>query len=245
MSDSLVIDWLNENELRAFPLKEAIVRTADSEYKLTDNVIVDAQFVFESLEETTALTQITVNSDTVDFVIGELTFTSHLGEPYPQYLRHNLGSLLVIGSGAKNIPVGEHNFSNVIFEPSVSCEFGGEWLGVKNISFETSEKLTGIINLIEGYQTDLNIISDTIYIELGKYLGKHIRCDSFGNIENDCSSIVSFINGAAPNSKSEIFLKGDSNIVIIDDPANYRIFIGAIFTSAEDICQDIPLNPAL
>ena len=245
MADSLVIDWLNENEFRAFPLKEAISRTADSGYKLTDNVLVDAQFVFESLAENVSLTRITVNSNTVQFVVGSLTFTASLSQTYPQYLRHDQGSLLVVGGGATSIPVGVHNFSSVVFEPSVSCEFGGEWLGVKTLEFETAEKLIGNINLIEGYQTDLNIIPDTIYIELGKYLGKHILCNSFSSVINDCSTIVSFINGAAPNEKSEIFLKGDSNIVVIDDPEYHRIFVGAIYVNAQDICQDISPNPAL
>jgi len=245
MADSLVIDWLNENSLRAFPLKEAISRTADSGEKLYDNVILDAQFVFESLVEPVALTRITVLPDTVTFIAGGLTFVAFTANPYPQYIRHANGSLLVIGSGANNLPAGIHNFTNVTFEPSVSYEFGGEWLGVKNISFETADKLTGNINLLEGYQTDINIKSNVVYLELGKYLGKHIGCNTFGGVDNDCSSIVSYINGATPNAKAEIFLKGDSNIVIVDDPDYNRIFVGAIYTSAQDICNDIPPNPAL
>jgi len=245
MSDSVVIDWLNENELRAFPLKEGISRVANSGYKLLDDVIVDAQFTFEVLNDSVALTSITADSEFVSFVINDLTFVAQIAESFPQYLRHETGCLLVIGPGVLNIPARQHNFTNVIFEPSVSYEFGGEWLGVKNISFETAEKLTGDITLLEGYQTDLNINSNIIFIELGKYLGNHIKCNSFSNVNNDCSSIVSFINGATPNNNSEIFLKGDGNIVIVDDPEYHRIFVGTIYANAKDICQDIPANPAL
>lgn len=245
MANSLVIDWLNENALRAFPLKETISRTASSGYKLLDDVIVDAQFVFDSLPETVSLTKITANSETITFLINGLSFVASVSQPYPQYIRHNNGSLLVVGSGANSVLSGEHDFSNVVFEPSVSYEFGGEWLGVQNVSFETAQKLTGNINLSEGYQTDININSDIIYIELGKHLGKHIQCNSFSGSGNDCATVVSFINGATPNSKSEIFLKGDSNVVIVDDPEYHRIFVGTIYVDAEDICRDIPPNPAL
>lgn len=244
MPDSLVIDWLNENALRAYPLKEMITRTV-GDYTLDDGVILDAQFVYASLPTDVHLTQIVSNATDVIFTItGGTTFTISKSGVFPAYSRTAQGHLLVVGESALDIPEDTYVFSNVIFEPSISFEFGDAWLGVQSLEFNDSPPLTGDINIIEGYQFGVRIADDVITLNCGAGYGAPLSCTSFGDA-SDCASIVSYINGVGPDGRKVLYFKNGGGVVIFDDPPNHRIFIGLASDPSKDTCKTITSNPAL
>lgn len=244
MSTSLVIDWLNENALRAFPLKEMITRTSDNTYVLTDSVILDAQFVYASVPNSVQLLSIVSDSSNVTFTCtGGVSFVASKSAEFPLSIRTNQGHLLTVGSATASIPNGTYNFSNVVFEPSVSYEFGGEWLGVSSLAFDSSSTLTGHLNFIEGYQFQINIASPVLTLGCGAGFGTPISCNSFSGLTADCDSIISYINGVGPDGNSVLHFSEGGGVVILEDPDNHRIFIGLTNDPTIDVCKDIPINP--
>lgn len=236
--DSLTIDWLDENKYRAYPLLPDLARVSGL-FTLEDTVILDAAFTFESLPTDTTLNSIVADGTDVVFSISGKTFTCPRASSFPNYLRIADGSLLVIGEVA-SIPNGSYSFSNINFEPSVSVEFGGPWLGVQSINFGSA--LTGELNFIEGYQFGINIVGQTISFSAGSQYGIPIGCTQFDETPSICADIISFINGVAPNSKNVLSFSRGNEVVILDDPDNSRIFIGLTF-NPDDVCQPIPRNP--
>ncbi|WP_395000467.1 hypothetical protein [Acinetobacter sp.] len=244
MADSLVIDWLNENALRAYPLKEMITRVSD-DYTLDDGVILDAQFVYANLLSDVALTQIVSNTTDVIFTLtGGVVFTISKSGVFPAYARTSQGHLLVVGASAANIPIGTYIFSNVIFESSVSFEFGEAWLGVQSLNFNSSSPIIGDINFIEGYQFGIHVTRSVITLNCGAGYGRPLSCISFGGV-SDCTAIVSYVNGVGPDGHKVLHFKSGGGIVIFDDPPNHRIFIGLASDPNKDTCKTITSNPAL
>lgn len=243
MANSLVIDWLNENALRAFPLKETISRVSGA-YTLTNDVILDAQFSYETLPSEVELLSIVADATNVVFTCtGSITFTAPRASTYPLSIRTAQGHLLTIGD-VTGIDDGTYTFTNVVFEPSVSHEFGAEWLGVQSLSFNAAS-YTGDLNFIEGYQFDVLIDGVNITFGAGNKYGIPVACEQFGSLEYDCDSIVSYINGVGPDGKGIVRLINGGGIVVLDDPENHRIFVGMITNGGGDVCRDIPINPAL
>jgi hypothetical protein len=240
--DSTVLDWVYENEMRAYPLKEAINRISGA-YTLTDNVILDAQFIVDSEVDTIELIRVVVSGNTVTFrVTGNIDLSADKSLSFPQYLRTN-DVLLVIGEGAKNIPDGTNNFSSVTFEPTTIFEYYGPWLGVESLTFDGADTIAGDITLFEGYQFDIRVDGQDLGLAAGSMYGEQINCTHFGDEVNDCEDIISFINGVSPDGNNRFNILAGNGINVWDDPENHRIYVGFAFTSGDDVCKDIPPFP--
>lgn len=246
MANPIVLDWLDENTFRAFPIKENSQRLSSLGTKLTDNVLLDANITLSSVQDNCHLTSIEVTSTTAEFNIttGQ-QFVIDKTAPFPQYVRNSQFSLLVVGEGILAFPEGTHTFSGVVFEPSVVVEFMAEWLGVSEIIVNSDPGMTGRITLREGYQVEISNTKNTITIGADNLFGKAIGCTIPESIESDCDEIVSFINGVGPDGNNRLFLTAGNGVVVWDDPDNHRIYVGYSFGSADDICKDIPPFPII
>lgn len=191
-----------------------------------------------------------LGSSLVIEVGGQALFTipNYLAEEtvYPHYVRNTDGSLLVIGATAKAI-VTPWSFVNCFFEPSVITRMDRAWRGVTSLTFNGSSPVDGDVKFTEGYQVGLSALtaSNTLKITAGKGLGKPIGCDRiFGDdVPADCSSLLSFINGAyARTDFGELDLIAGSHIAIYPDPDRHRIYIGLTFNE-DDICKTLPSRP--
>jgi len=244
MANPVVLDWLYENELRAFPVKEAINKIASGNtYTLANNVLLDAQLTFDADPGTVSLTEITVAGNNVTFSIGGLSFVADKTLPFPQYLRLATNQLLVVGAGVADIPSGTHTFTGVTFEPGVVYEYYGAWLGLESISFDSETPLTGIVDLYEGYQFDIRIDGQNLHLGANNLYGLPIGCEHFGDQVNNCEDIISFINGVQPDGNNILQILAGPGINVWDDPEHHRIYVGFNFTSADDLCKDIPPAP--
>lgn len=239
-----VFDWLNENEFRAFPLKESISRAETTllGYRLTDDVVLDAQLVYSTHPGAVSLDAIEVSGDSVTFELGTKSFIADKAISFPQYIRNLDGSLLVVGEGILSIDDGRHEFNNVIFESGVIYEFGGDWFGVSNIDVEGDSTLIGDISLKEGYQVDIKIDGSNVLFDANRAVGVPVSCGSFGGYPADCDNIISFINGAGPDGNNKLLIQAGNGIVVLDDAPNHRIYIGLSFNEG-DVCRDIVVNP--
>lgn len=243
MANSLVLDWLYENELRAYPLKETITRSF-SALTITDNMILDAQLAYDADPGNPGITNVLVSGNNVTFTVtGGQTFLFSKVVAFPQSKRSTNNQLLVAGSGIVDIPDGNYATSNVLFEPSVVHEFYGAWLGVQSLTFDGSAALTGAIDLHEGFQFDVDIDTQDLRLGANSLYGIPAACEHFGPKPNNCSDIISFINGVQPDGNNEIQLLAGNGINVWDDPENHRIYVGFNFTSINDICKDIPPSP--
>lgn len=242
MSATVVLDWLNENSFRAYPLKEVISRTSGG-YTLTDDIILDAQFVFEEAPTNVLLESIVSDTINVTFTINGLTFIAPKASAFPLSIRTSAGNLLVVGENTANIPNGSYTFTNVVFEPSVCVEFGSAWLGVRSLSFGGAENLINDIEFAEGAQFGINIVENNIFLGCGRNYGEPISCNSYSFITPNCDNIISFINGVAADGNRVLHLINGGGFVIYDDPPNHRIFVGLLINDG-DVCKNIPINPA-
>lgn len=234
---NLVLDWLYENSLRSYPVRDSSLRT-DGSFTLADNVIVDAQFVFEEIPANFRLTTLTKASDITWTFSNGLVITTPAEN---SRTRTAAGHLLVLGDGAVDIPNGTYNLS-VYFEPSVIHEYGGEWLGVTSLQF-TDDQETGDFHFFEGYQFDINLTGQNINFNVGNIFGTPIGCTRFSDYPEDCDTIISYISTTTPDGNHQIFLRAGPGMVVWDDPDNHRLYVGFAFTSAKDICPDIPPFP--
>jgi len=159
-----VLDWLNENELRAYPLLDSANKTVTaygSSWTLPDNFLLDLQLVTVEplMAEITApsghtlqvsvpvkLLSATSNStNTVTVTFGTATQTlaifslSHAdAASYPAYVRNSQGCLAVFGEGVKdflnNYTQDQVVSLNIPVEPSTVTQFSDAWLGVHTVS---------------------------------------------------------------------------------------------------------------
>lgn len=243
MGNPNILDWLDENSERAYPLSEFCSRYSDASILLPDSGILDAQIIHSDLPSTTFLESVTISGSTATI---EVTDQSPFVISYPGgYIRNAENSLLVIGAGLFDLPDGAHTFTNLEFEHSVVYEFAGPWLGVSSVTFPTYSPLTGEIVFTEGYQ--FNVINSTNTITLGAHnlYGDSIDCETFGSLTSDCNSIISNIGGVASDGLFQTFIRAGPGVTVLDDPENHRIYIGFYFTSIADVCKDIPPYPAL
>lgn len=165
---------------------------------------------------------------------------------YPVYVRNAEGSLLVVGQTAKSV-VTPWLFTNCLFEPSVITRMDRAWRGVTGLSFNGSTPIDGYVEFLEGYQVGLTHTAATnaLKISVGKALGKPIGCDRiFGEAApDDCTSLVSYINGAfARTDFGEVNLQPGNHIAIYPDPDRHRIYVGLTFNET-DICKTVPARP--
>lgn len=201
-----VIDWLNENESRAYPLMEG-------PKTISDDFLLDAQFVSSTTAWNGLVRLIQVNiaagTVTVTFDNGgtSLVFTipNAINEVYPLYLREPGGSLCVFGEGVRTLfdlaTAGSLTLSETAtLEPSVCYHFVKAWLGVSSIkhapSMETDVAhspyykpslplvtlgaspagLTGDVQLLEGYNFRVSIDDNLIDLEVSSSYGLRMNC---------------------------------------------------------------------
>ena len=152
-----IIDWLNENENRAYPLLEDSKRTYTDGglpgIALPDDFLIDAQMIYTShtLDDPFMLKRIDTNEEgTVTAIFGTATGPSisfpipnAYSRQYPTYIRHTGGSLAVFGSGVSRWPMlGLYGamILNIPLEPSVCYQFTDAWLGVNSIGTAPEKK---------------------------------------------------------------------------------------------------------
>ncbi len=250
MIASLIVDWLNENEFRGYPLRENTARSIGTTGLILDPVVLDANLVYTSqpLPATVKLVSLTVAGVAVTFQITDqpaFLIPDRTTAEYPVYLRNSEGSLLVIGEAVKIIPNGIYLFANTAFEDCVASEFRGDWLGCTSLNFPGKPPMVGTSNWIEGYQFDIKIKGSTIHLGANSNYGIPLSCEKFFEdiVDDDCDELVSFINGAATVTNPDImrFIAGPS-VAIFDDPPNHRIYIGLTFDE-NDVCTTAVTNP--
>jgi hypothetical protein len=236
-----VIDWLNENELRAFPLLY--------NGTLPSDFLLDLQLIFKSHDIELSpifLKSYRKVSNDLELVFGSLNeniFTFTLPSPdtqtYPYYLRAANGCLVVFGEGAKTIFSSATSTAAVVelpTDPSVCYQFNNAWLGVSSIACTpnkqtrtnshapilplipaTSAPLVGDITFLAGYNFRVNINDNAIDLEIGGGYGLKMDCSTFFLEETfrDCSDIVSYINGVPPDEQGNFRLLQGADINIV------------------------------
>ena len=248
MNESVGLEWLDENFYRAYPLTSASNATvaldgATIEFKY---ILLDANFVYSTQQPNRVLLEnVQRNGDVITFTVTGLpTFELNVNGPFPSYCYNSNFDLLVISAMALNIPDGaDIILTDVEFEPVVATELSGEYQGVNGIAFNGETIAAGVITLVEGYQTSLNINGQTINVNIGRNEGIPLPCQDFFSLASDCSNVISFLNGTTPiRSGGIVKLKAGSNVKIFEDPEVNRIYIGLDFAT-EDNCQTTELPP--
>ena len=253
-----VNDWLNENELRAYPLIEG-------EYgnSLPENFLLDLILKVETSEVAQAKLLSVGKSEGVLSVIFTgagnsfelvLDTVSH----FPYYLRNLNGSLAVFGEGvltlAETLNTGDARILNLTPEPATVYDFTGPWLGVSSVKllegFKSEEgkfsaslpleveseplnlSLSGDIQFTPGFNYSINFSGNLINMEARFGLGDQLSCTTefVASELKDCADIVSFINGVPPD---------DNGIFRIIPGTNISIFEGtAVKTQIDDTNAD-------
>ena len=144
-----VLDWLNENELRSFPL----LSSADKTIALTaletlpEDFLLDLQISVPIDISSTSValikiqrtsTHLLVEFGTSITTLAAFVIPSPATATYPYYDRSPSGSLAVFGRGAASVYAASDNstvlFPSIPVEPSTCIQFDGAWLGVTDIS---------------------------------------------------------------------------------------------------------------
>ncbi len=251
-----VVDWLNENGLRAYPLTNESLRQFSS-FTL-DNILLDAQFV----DRTGALAAdeqlLSIQCDPVNIVFFTTSdfFEVPRSSVFPLAVRTSKFNLLVVGEAVKNLPgTASFSFSNVFFEPATIFEFANAWKGVTSLTISDTRipantgtfGVDDIIYFNKGIQLDFTTTEDTISMFAGNNYGYAIGCQDYSGLElvKDCSEFVFSINGSRP-SQNKITLEAGSNINIFEDPDNHTIYISYPYLP-EDICGGLvkPQNKSI
>lgn len=238
MSESTIVEWLNENSYRSYPLLEGNPRYIASGATTIDLnlLILDAALFYTAVPNDITLNSIqTSGGNLIITVAGQsvFTITSYASASYPKYVRNNEHSLLVIGD-ASAIPNGlTFTISGAKFESSVALEIYPATRGVSSITID-SHNLTGSVQLVDGYQLSFKPSGHTVNLEAGRNEGNPLPCGSFKGVTNDCSLVASFINGASPNKTGgTIKFVAGKHAKIFEDPNNNRIFIGFDFVDGD------------
>jgi hypothetical protein len=152
-----VIDWLNENERRAYPLMTYADKAIGLEdlSNLPENFLLDLQIsteeelgsapiLLQNIDRSTEDDSVTVIFGTAlttlaVFKVYPLTVTE-----YPLYLRTPDGNLAVFGEGLLeffNASIATTSLSLAIpVEPATCTQFNGAWFGVNSISTAPEKK---------------------------------------------------------------------------------------------------------
>ncbi len=237
-----MIEWLNENKFRAFPLKSNSSYISVSDVLLPNDGILDAQLITSlgagnsftvTISPYTGLTRtVTVSS------VGTFTFTNN-GEIC--YSRIENG-LLVFSPNFATLPDTTLIYNDVEFEPAVLYPFYGKLKGVSEVLFNGLVSVTDSFQLKNGYQaSSLKTDDITLTLEVGRNEGNPLTCTRTVSAPDDCSSLIYSVNGVAPENNTLRFVESNY-IQIFDDPPNHRIFIGLAF-NRDNICNTIPNTP--
>lgn len=180
-----VLDWLNENELRAYPFIEEGARMltyGESDWLLPDNFLLDLQLVaktFELVENNGRTIPVFLKkikytqggaleisfgttTQTIEVFVVENATTLN----YPLYSRTAQGNLAVFGEGISALLAFFNLASFEVFltlyvEPSTCLQFNNAWLGVQSISAtpEKVSKNTLDVGVARSYEPDLPILA--------------------------------------------------------------------------------------
>lgn len=232
-----VIDWLNENEYRAYPLRVS--------EDFPTNFLLDLLLVFRAnvlQDNPIFLKSYRKINDSLEICFGtssQVLSTFVIATPqtnqYPLYLRNSDGCLAVFGEGVKNIfavASTDNSLVNIGVEPSTCHQYDQAWLGVSGITCTSNKTtiantyaaklpletispapvLTGDVLFFPGYNFRVEIAKNAVDLEIGQGYGMKMRCDTYFLAEEyrDCEQIVSYINGIPP-----------------DESGNFRITQGA------------------
>ena len=241
-----IIDWLNENELRAYPLIEG--KTISD---IPDNTILDLQLVLDTntspagaklIDFTVGLYEVAINftgSNTFNLTYATESEGGSLNDlKYPIYIRNDKGSLLVLGKGLIDVAPYSTINCNVPVEPATVFQFGGAWLGVTSLSGNpkylsiansiepqlpltkdlTSNSLIGDTQLDSGYNFRINFNNNLINLAVGFGYGLQMSCNTHFIEPSllDCPDIVSYINGIPPDSAGVFRFTAGNNIFLFD-----------------------------
>lgn len=159
-----ILDWLNENELRAYPLLESSQKILQGEgytWFLPDNLLLDLQLKtlnYSLVNRIAVLSKIEILSSNVQVTFSLLNIdTNNLDnltifnipaaatQNYPFYARNSDGCLAVFGEGVKKL-IEENQDQSILTteiptEPSILTQFNDAWLGVSSI-MSSPEKIT-------------------------------------------------------------------------------------------------------
>lgn len=236
-----ILEWLNENALRAYPFRNDSTFQSTSTYVLSNDVIVDGYLVYSTKPVSAGLLSINSTLTTVTFnFTGSVSFAADKTQIFPQYVRNSNG-LMVFGSGVINVPVGTWTFSNLLLENTLVYE---AWPFVSSVCADNNTTLTGNVFLEEGFQFGIDMPEENlIKFFAGRGYGLPLSCDfSNPNIDDNCADYILKINGVRADENGRLTFEAGQNMQIITDPDNHRIFIGLSFTP-DDICPSSPIRP--
>ena len=165
-----VLDWLNENEIRSFPLLDnsnKLFALNGSDWLLPENFILDLQLTVQDSS------LVDVNREPVPVMLGtiellesgdmkvsfsaeeqitEFSISSPDTQSYPLYVRNPDGNLAVFGLGVLDFVTAAQTATslttNIPVEPAVCIQFTGAWLGVNSLS--TSPEKVSLDSLLVG-----------------------------------------------------------------------------------------------
>lgn len=151
-----VLDWLNENELRAYPLLDSydkLVTLGQNTVVLPDNFILDLQLIAtHSLVNPAGETvpvylkslkysepQLDITFGTTDTTTTVFTIPSTVSAVFPLYVRNADGNLAVFGAGVNYFlsfcgSTDFEVFTDIYVEPSTVTQFNDAWLGVNKLT---------------------------------------------------------------------------------------------------------------
>lgn len=185
-----VLDWLNENERRSYPLLDSVSKVivvSDNEQTLPDNFILDLQIcgMGTDLAEPDGR-NIPVYLKKIKYTAGELeiafgttstelaVFTLGLSTAsFPTYLRTSDGNLVVLGVGVVEFweLCGRTSFEAQVYlpvEPATVSQFDKAWLGVHSIATapEKVSKNATDVGIARSYEPLLPLIPMSMSTQL-------------------------------------------------------------------------------
>ena len=160
-----VIDWLNENEHRAYPLLDnypKIGQANGEDVVIPENLLLDLQLitsidlsansvvVLKKLRHSITNDNFTITFGTSSQIITEFVVSGFNQHVYPVYVRNPDGCLGVFGAGLRELslkaPAESDITVNIPIEPSTCTQFNNAWLGVNELS-SLPEKATSLGSL--------------------------------------------------------------------------------------------------
>jgi hypothetical protein len=144
-----VLDWLNENERRAYPFLTDVSKAVPlgALPVLPDNFLVDLQLTTTTMLWSSAVslsrikrtsTYLLLEFSTPTVLIASFQLPDPNNLTYPYYVRNSDGNLAVFGTGASALYSACNNSTDLTVtipvEPATCIQFAGAWLGVSSIS---------------------------------------------------------------------------------------------------------------
>lgn len=191
-----VLDWLNENENRSYPLLDDSNNRSfklfnEVYWTMPDDFILDAQLIYlrDKLSYPVILKKISASSSTgLDIIFGtQVNTIASFNIPagllssaeFPMYIRKSLGSLAVFGKGIVEFfnLCGNNEvevYPNIPVEPAVCFELNEPWLGVNSLQ-TLPEKLSNV-NSVTAFRPLLDVSFPTTLTGDVKFLeGYHFN----------------------------------------------------------------------